>query len=256
MWKRIDESISMSRKHGEISYQSLAVWLYLLPNTDCKGRYPADAEVILKRCMTFRRDMRLEQVEESLTELAQAVLLHLYDAQGKRWLVLHDHDQWNPTGGLRHASAKYPAPEEGICPCVASRRDDAVRTHISSPLLSSSLSSPKEEGIGEKPKPLDVPEILTEILSPVNRSGSTPALLVVAWNRGTGYRISHDKGEDHVKKAIDRKADPIAIERAFWDPDVCRGKKIWEVLDPLCTPPAKPSPMDEAKEILRREGKM
>lgn len=143
MWKRLDESIGLSEKHARLSWPALGVWLYLLPNTDSKGRYPADVKIIKARCMTYREEFRLEQVEAALQELSKERVLHLYHSGEKRYLVLHDHDQWNPTGALRYQGAKYPEPPPEACECQ--RRESGVKT----PPVSLSSSSTSEGVQGE-----------------------------------------------------------------------------------------------------------
>jgi hypothetical protein len=65
------------------------------------------------------------------------------------------------------------------------------------------------------------------------KSGTIEHQLTADWNRGTGFPISQDRGAKLVRCTIDAGADPRAIESDFWNQDKCRGKKIWQVLDPL-----------------------
>jgi hypothetical protein len=146
MWKRLDESISLSEKWARLSWPSMGIAMYVLANSDSKGRYPADVRIIKARCMTYRYDIRLELIEESLQELLRERVLHLYDANGKRYLVIHDHADWNPSGALRYADPKYPDPDPKLCECL--RREQAVKP----PLVlssSSSLSAASEAIQGE-----------------------------------------------------------------------------------------------------------
>lgn len=151
MWKRLDESIALSEKLASLSWQALGVWVYLLSQTDTRGRFHRDARVVKAKCMTMRYDVRLELVEEALLELEKAVLLHRYDVDGKAYLVLHDYEDFNPPGALGKVSPKYPAPPDRLCKCLQKERASGVRTpDVTSPVLST--SSP--EGVQGEPKPV------------------------------------------------------------------------------------------------------
>jgi hypothetical protein len=79
------------------------------------------------------------------------------------------------------------------------------------------------------------------------RGGSTPALLVEAWNRNPKAKlISHESGDRLVDFAIGRGADPKAIDVAFHDPKKCEYKFIWELLDELTPKLGKKEPLKDA----------
>lgn len=69
---------------------------------------------------------------------------------------------------------------------------------------------------------------------PPHANGTVETTLYHAWQKSGGYPISQDKGAQFIRAAIDRGANPQQIEINFWNSTHCRGKKIWEVLDPLC----------------------
>lgn len=158
MWKKLHD-LSESDRHAELSWLSLGVWAYVVPHTDCLGRFSGDPRVIKAKCMTFRETVRLDQVEEALVELDKAGLLHLYTQDGKRYLVLHQHAKYNPTGNLKNQAPRYPDPVGVGCECTAV--NTAVNTAVS-PLISPSVSgSSSEEGMqGEKPEPIEKPPML------------------------------------------------------------------------------------------------
>lgn len=160
MWKRVDELLSHSEKHAQLGFNALRVWLWTLPHTDCNGVFTADPRLVKAQCMPLL-DVRLDQVEAALAELVSARLIHLFDAGSKRYLVFHDHDQWNPPGNLKFQRGKYPLAPESVCQCVVKaapskpvdpgseeegeRRSNVVRTSPSSPLSSSNVISPRDE---------------------------------------------------------------------------------------------------------------
>lgn len=159
MWKRLDEAISTSEKWARLSWPGMAIGMYILANSDAKGRYDGDSRVIKARCMTFREDVRPETVEDALKELERERVLHLYRVGQKRYLVFHDCLEWNPPGALRYTAPKYPDPPEELCPCLTARKrgEDGAKAPLvpsPSPSLSTSSSTSTEEGaLGEKPPP-------------------------------------------------------------------------------------------------------
>lgn len=156
MWKRLDESISLSDKWARLSWVAMGVGIYILPNCDTKGRFPADSRIIKARCMAYRYDVRLEVIEDALLELDRERVLHLYDVNGKRYLAFHDHDDWNPPGALKNNAPKYPAPDPNLCECL--RRESGAIAPPVCPVLSSSTSLSSEGVQGEPRPPASSPE--------------------------------------------------------------------------------------------------
>jgi len=155
MWKRLDESISLSEKLASLSWAAFGTWAYLLSQTDTMGRFPRDARVVKAKCMTLRYDLRLELVEEALLEIERAGLLHRYDAEGKPFLVLHNYRDHNPPGALGRISPKYPAPPSGLCSCVDSERrasgaqaPDVLSSHVSSDTPAAAPKEPRSSPMG------------------------------------------------------------------------------------------------------------
>lgn len=131
MWKRLDEDICDSRKMARVTLEAIALWTYIMPCSDSKGRYPADAAVILKRCMTHREDLTVLQVQGLLDELVEKRLFHRYAADGEYFIVAHDMHAFNPPGALRYTSARYPDPPPTLCECL--RGEAAAKPGPSAP---------------------------------------------------------------------------------------------------------------------------
>lgn len=169
MWKRLDESISLSEKLASLSWVGLGTWTYLLAQTDTMGRFPRDSRIVKAKCMTMRYEIRPETVEEALLEIERSGLLHCYAAEdGRRYLVLHDYREYNPPGALGRVSPKYPAPPPGLCPCVDSERRSAGCKSLVIP--------PEEGGSDGVPSTLFLPEksVRTpDVTSPVLSSSSS-----------------------------------------------------------------------------------
>lgn len=114
MWKRLDRKLSTSKKHPKLSDFAFRVWTHLLPWGDVRGVYSRDPILVKNVCMP-RYDHRLEQVDSALQELFQERLVHLFDCGKDVYLVLHDHDEWNPMARMRNQRPEWPAPPRGLC---------------------------------------------------------------------------------------------------------------------------------------------
>lgn len=144
MWKRLDRAMAYSKKLPILSDVAFRVWAHVLPWTDCEGRFSADPVVIKAQCLV-RYTYRLEQVQEALVELASAGLLHLYDNGSDKYLLYHDHADYNPPGRLKHQKSEWPFPGSVKCKCVVDRRADGV-THGDCPSVTSRLVSSVPSG--------------------------------------------------------------------------------------------------------------
>ena len=127
MWKKLHDRIATSEKHAQLGFGPFALWTMMLPHTDTKGRYLANPAFIKGQCLPFFEEVRLVHVSEALQTLESVGLVHLYDSGSKKYLVLHDADDWNATGGLKYQRPKWPEPPPGLCECL-SRRDSSVTT--------------------------------------------------------------------------------------------------------------------------------
>ena len=248
MWKRLDESISTSEKWAKLSWSTMGIGMYILANSDSRGRYDGESRVIKARCMTYREDVRLETIEEALSELERERILHVYHVGQKRYVVFHDCPEWNPPGAIRYSAPKYPEPPVDMCPCLA-------QNGAKPPLVTSRpLMSTSSEGVeGEPPDPEEPPAPPPKRPS---KPGSSPeALLVSHWNdQPKRNPISPAKGVKFLETAVAAGVPLKAIETAFWDQGLCAGKKIFDVLDDLKATHAKASRREEFKQERDNHG--
>jgi len=99
---------------------------------------------------------------------------------------------------LRYQKAQWPSPPDGICRCVAKK--EAPPAIIPAPLKEPS-------GIASK--------------------------LAAIWNDGPGVHLSGAKAVEQIQAALDIGVTAQDIDQAFWNHKAVKGRKIWEVLDPL-----------------------
>jgi len=75
------------------------------------------------------------------------------------------------------------------------------------------------------------------------------------WNEGPGEHLNGKSAAEKIQAAIDVGVDPQAIETAFWDHKAIKGRKIWEVLDPL-RPKLDAPGIPSMDEIIRTASKI
>lgn len=229
MWKRLDPLIATSEKHVKLGFSSLTLWVMMLPHTDTKGRYWANAAYIKGQCLPLFDHVRLEQVEAALLDLQKVGLIHLFDSGSKRYLVFHDVQDFNPPGALRYNRPQWPEPPEDLCKCVSRRESGGI-----APPISASSGDKRRFG-GEK--------------------GSVAQSLVAIWNDGPGEHLSGQAALSKVQAALDVGVPAQSIEQAFWDHQSIKGRKIWEVLDPL-RPKLDAPGIPSMDEIIRTASKI
>jgi hypothetical protein len=160
VWKRLDQKISTSEKLASFQFTPFTLWTMMLPHADCEGRYWANPAFIKGQCLTMF-DVTPEQIEAALIELDKVGLIHLYEAEGKRCLLFHDHQEMNPPGSLRYQRPRWPTPESKRCECF---------TIVKAPLSRCSsrpLSSSSTEGVqGEPSEPVPTPPSKPPVESP------------------------------------------------------------------------------------------
>jgi len=231
MWKRLDEAISLSEKWARLSWPAMGIGFYVLSNSDSKGRFLADTRIIKGRCMTFRYDVRLELIEDALKELERERVLHLYDVDGKQYLVFHDHDDWNPPGALKNNAPKYPDPDPKICKCL--RRESGANAP---PVLSPSSSSSTSEGVEGEGLPLpDSPEARIMKLLEQRNCPSSPTTIrryARGWITDKGFQFTECVAMDDWCKG----KDVIAIhDRFFREPKGQTKSPKRKVVDKNCS---------------------
>lgn len=117
MWKRFDEQAALSRRIAALSDRAFRVWVMLMPQTDVAGRFVADPVAVWTRCFP-RGPLNADQVEEALAELAEKGSVHMYEEGDEKYLVYHDHAQFNPSKHLKNQRPRHPAPPEDLCRCT------------------------------------------------------------------------------------------------------------------------------------------
>jgi hypothetical protein len=70
-------------------------------------------------------------------------------------------------------------------------------------------------------------------LSASAHNGSVEAHIISAWNRGPGFPISHPQGQKLVRAFIDSGVPAESQLEAVSNQPECKGKKFWEVIEPL-----------------------
>lgn len=107
---------------------------------------------------------------------------------------------------------------------------------------SSSITSLREEKRGEDPP------------APVHRSGSVGDHLASTYKTSVRYPLAHVKAKEHIEAALGVGVEAQAIEAAFMDPKN-KGRKIWEILDPMRPEPKKKTQAERVLEYLARRSK-
>jgi hypothetical protein len=206
MWKKIHDRVSLSKKLSKLSFTAFRVWFFVLPNSDIKGRYSADPELIKAQCMP-RVDVRLEQIGEALAELAEQRLIHLFDVGPERYFVYHDHTEHNP-GGLKYQKSKWPDPPASLCTCIGT--PNGVVNAVTNGVSLSQSSSQSE--------------------SSPDRSDPPGLLATVYCNKNKGI-IGFEKCKSICDFYLAGGIEFKAAETAIWNST--KGQKVWEILEPL-----------------------
>jgi len=139
----IDKRISKSDKLAALSMdRSRVIYFMLYPHVDCEGRYSADPRDIKEDCCP-RLPYTVSQIADSLIDLHNVGLIHLYAIDNKAYLEVDRFEDFQP--GLRkerEATSEIP-PYSGVSP------EDSGVTRIWSALslrlklsLSSSINPP------------------------------------------------------------------------------------------------------------------
>lgn len=237
MWKRVDD-LSLSERHAKVSLTAVGVWTYVLGHTDSHGRFHADSRVIKAKCMTFREDIRLVEIDAAITELSSVGLIHLYDVDGKRYFVLHRCGKYNPPGALRYNAPVFPEPPRSLCEClVEARRESGAKAPLVPSPSSSSSSSPEGEVQEGGPGP------------PLNRS--TPGgMLAAVWKKhNPGAPINERQAADDFTFWLARGVEFKRAEVAVYDPAKCKGMMPKDIMRQL-VPQSTSDPQAEAIRIL------
>lgn len=118
MYKRLQDTVTESRKIGTVSDFAYRCWAQGLAKSDWFGRLPAEPSKFLTIVFPNRKQVSEDEVSAGLDELADVRgegLIHLYEREEGRFLVFHMHEKHSPTGSIRNKTPKYPAPPLSVC---------------------------------------------------------------------------------------------------------------------------------------------
>ena len=209
MYKAMHQSMAHSEKLAALSDFAHRVWTCGVVAADMVGRITAIPVVFHAKAFPLILCDR-EKIKAAFEELKAAKLCHFYEVEDKPYMVFHDHDEHNKTArNLRNIRPSCPPPMPGLCYCV--------------------VYTPKEEGDSSTPVPTAV---VPEKRGSVGERRASNALAQL-WNDGPGEHLNGKAATEKIQAAIDVGVDPQLIEQHFWDHQRIKGRKIWEVLDPL-----------------------
>lgn len=103
----IKESICTSESVDQLTAFQETVFYRLIVNCDDFGRLDARAKILKSKLFPLK-DIRTDQIEESLKALSSAELVVLYTVDGKPFLQMKT---WEKHQQIRAKKSKYPAPE-------------------------------------------------------------------------------------------------------------------------------------------------
>lgn len=118
MYKALDQSIRDSEKLAEVSDFAYRVWNQGLATSDMAGRIPAAPKRFWAHAMPLV-EYDEQRILAAIQELAAKRLVHLYEADGKRYMVYHEHEDHNKgMKNLRNVHPACPPPPQNLCYCV------------------------------------------------------------------------------------------------------------------------------------------
>jgi hypothetical protein len=194
---------------------------------DDEGRGRASLGFLHRRLHAGRPGVTENDTGKALKELADQKLIRFYEGDGGAPLFFIPSFK-------RHQSPKYPSkskfPEPpGEFPQSSPSLPPGLGKSSPNPPLGEERS--REESGGEEGKAPEEPPARPERQS---HGTSQEATIVSRWNdQRDRFKISIDAGVQQVTATVAAGVPLDVIDTAFWDPRLCRGKKIWEVLDAL-----------------------
>ncbi len=269
MYKAMHQSMRSSEKLAELSDYAYRVWSMGVVASDMVGRISATprkyrAEAI--HILPFEE----ARVRAAFNEMEALKLVHRYTVDGKPYFVFHDHDDHNKgTKNLRNLKPVCPPPVSNLCFCVAYAQNEENgssnqgltpdREQKLKELERRSSAVPTADGTADGSAGVYVPvHVPVSVPVPVQegvvgggkaKNGTTEAHIVSAWNRGPGFPISHPAGQKLIKAFIDSGVSPQACEEAVSNQPQCKGRKLWEVLEPL-RPTQSPPGVKSISQVL------
>jgi len=210
MYKAKEQSIRDSEKLANLSDFAYRVWDMALTASDLVGRITARPKKLWAQAMPLI-PFDEARYTAALEELKREKLVHPYAVEGKEYMVFHDHEDHNKgLKNLRNLRASCPPPPPSLCYCIVYTKDEEeqepVTAVIPAPLK---LSAKEQNTVAHK--------------------------LAALWNDKTspGEHLNGKSAAEKIQAAIDVGVSPQDIEQAFWDHARIKGRKIWEILDPL-----------------------
>lgn len=206
MYKAMHQSMRDSEKLANLSDFAFRVWEMGCVAADLTGRITANPKKFWAQAMPLVA-FDEQKYASAIAELKD--LVHFYAVEGRPYMVYHDHDEHNKgTKNLKNLRPSCPPPPPTLCYCIVYTPKEDGGVASTTPVLAA--TAPKEE----------------------KRAAQTLAAL---WNDGPGEHLNGKSAAEKIQAAIDVGVNPQVIEQAFWDHKEVKGRKIWEVLDPLRT---------------------
>lgn len=222
MYKAMHQTMRSSEKLAELTDFAFRVWEMGVVASDVVGRITANPRKFHAEAFPL---LKYEEAKllAAFNELKATKLAHFYDVDGKPYMVFHDHDEHNKSSkNLKHSKTKTPPPSTSLCYCVTYTKEEE----------SSTVATIVPTVVATTDVHVHVP---VHVQDQVKRGsgGDTAKILAALWNDGPGEHLNGRSAAEKVQAAIDVGVNPQAIEQAFWDHKRIKGRKIWEVLDPL-----------------------
>lgn len=215
---------------------------------DLKRGQFATTERQLARDWSWSRD----RVSKFLADLEKAAMIRPEIRQGLLIVTLCNYDTY-----------AVDACENGQASGHGSATDRPESRHSSAgepPLVGHSSATTVESKEREEGKEGEEGKHTECAPAPPAMAGSSwERKLVAQWNKNDGtLKINFTSGEQLIRGFVARGASPQAVAEAISNAECTRGKKLWEILEPLCPAPPKLAPMDpmeEARRILMKRHK-
>lgn len=274
MYKAMHQCMRESEKLADISDFAFRTWEMGVVASDVTGRITAKPRLFHAQAYPLVKADEAK-VAAALKELEDASLAHRYEVDGKSYLVFHDHDEHNKTmKNLRSQRPECPPPPPNLCYCVTYREGEEVGDPVeaeqgaeNSPVEGvppiDAESATDRRKISKNGPPIGVHvHVQDPVHVPLEAEGdpkgevrkNVVTQLARLWNQGPGEHLNGRSAGEKIQAALDVGVSAAEIEQAFWNYKAIKGRKIWEVLDPLR--PRMPSPgVPSAHDILASFGK-
>jgi hypothetical protein len=250
MYKAMHQTMRSSEKLAELSDFAYRVWSMGLIASDVVGRITANPRTFHVEAIPMQ-PYEEAKILVAFNELKKLNLCHFYEANGKPYMVFHDHDEYNKASkNLRHSKSKTPPPPPSLCFCVTYTREEedqgatTVATVVPTVVATTDVHVPVH---------VHVPSSVLEGESE-GKPRESVRFLASKWNKGPGVHLNGDKACGHIQAAVDVGVSHQALDQAFSDHGAIKGLKIWEVIDPLR--PRGGVQMPTMDEIIRSASKV